>query len=98
MTCCRAKAQRGRPASIACSSACSNCNRKSRKGAGRNARRKGCCRHRIACSNASSACSKAIRRACSGWDRSLRLNEPPLLPLRRLPHAGDLPRTGGRQS
>ena len=52
----------------------------------------GCCRFRTACSSASSACSKAIRRACSGWNRGLRLNDPPL-PLCRLRHAGDLPRT-----
>ena len=78
VTCCRARAQSGRAASIACSSACSNCSRKSRKACGRNARRNGCCRRRTACSSASSACSRAIRHACSGWDHRLRLNDPPL--------------------
>ena len=90
VTCCRAKARSGRAASTACSSACSNCSRKSRKVSGRNARRKGCCKHRTACSSASSACSRPIRRACSGWHHRLRLNE---LPLCRLPHAGALPRS-----
>ena len=65
-----ARARHGKAGSIAYSSACRNCNPKSRKARGRSARRSGCCRGRIVSFARSSAHSNATRPVYRSWDRS----------------------------
>ena len=94
VTCCRARAQSVSTASIACSSACNNCSRKSQKVSGRNERRKGCCRHKNRLLQREQRLQQSDQARLQQLGRGLQLERPrPPPPLCRLPHAGDLPRT-----